>query len=411
MLEIDKILSNEDLVNLVGSSKQIENFYNNNSMPTNVKKSLLKQLSRYCEFEEIKINKKSHYKILKINEVVKDKVDKRINNGSSQIKFTDHLETSLALAILNGIKKEFCEYDLEKRGYDYDMPYFTITNTKLMLEVGLANETYKRFKNKTISYNKEKKCNHNQTAIDIAFRKVKNLSSNMHSALNRLKNKHKLINIADCFVAKGERKNYMYFNNRRFIDDENPVIQYNEIWLNGNENYNKVKQIEKQVLIEMNAKTKEELDKCKKEKYDKEVNKRLKMELGVDAIIKANKITVLNIEWLENFIKDREDLDISKIINSMSAYNILVENLKNRNNNNYKSRLDRKIKFLSKNSICKDGFDNEEEKDIMELALKEIEKEAESEIKIYEDLVKIIVDNKDVIKIAKEKCYKEKGEK
>ena len=81
----NETVTNDDIVYFIG---------------TNVKKSLLKQLSRYCTFEEIKINKKSHYKIIEINDVVGEIKDKRMNNGSKNVKFTEHLETALALTIL-----------------------------------------------------------------------------------------------------------------------------------------------------------------------------------------------------------------------------------------------------------------------------------------------------------------------
>lgn len=413
MLEVGKVLSNEEVIDLVGTEKQKEQYKLKKTFKGNTKSAVLKNLSSICKFEEIKVGRKSSYKIIEVYDEKKEVKDNRINNGASKIKFTEHLETALALAILKESKKEFSDTDMDIKGYDYDMPYFTITNTNLMFAVGLANATYCDYKNKKEAY-AEEVGNYKQSTVDIAFDKVKNLSKNMHSALNRLSNSHKLITCTECLVAKGMKTESIIVGDRKYTSE----YEFVDVWVKGSEDYNKVKQNEKAVLNEMGVSSLEAIkrNKIKTSKYERLLAKRLNEEMGINRIFYTNKITIMKVEWLEKFISEREDLDISRIINSMSAYNILVENLKNRTKGNLQNRIDKKLKAINKNSIQeKDGFDISEEyqskliKEALDLAIHEIEEEDNTEIKIYNDLVNIVVNDEDIINLAKEKCYKQKN--
>lgn len=82
ILKKGNILTNYDLVRLVGSDKQISNYEKTKKIQKPTKDSLLKQLSAYCEYKEVKVGRSINYKITNIYEEKRDKEEKRGGNNS-----------------------------------------------------------------------------------------------------------------------------------------------------------------------------------------------------------------------------------------------------------------------------------------------------------------------------------------
>lgn len=80
-LEVGQILTNEDLVNLMGSEKQRENYRNKRKLQKKTKESLLKQLDRYCKYLEYSEGNAKRYEIIEVFEKCKDKKDNRKGNS------------------------------------------------------------------------------------------------------------------------------------------------------------------------------------------------------------------------------------------------------------------------------------------------------------------------------------------
>ena len=71
-LKVGQILTNEDLINLMGSEKQKNNYKLKRMLQPKTKKSLLKQLDRYCKYETGKKGKLITYKITEVFNETKD---------------------------------------------------------------------------------------------------------------------------------------------------------------------------------------------------------------------------------------------------------------------------------------------------------------------------------------------------
>lgn len=80
-LKVGQILTNEDLVNLMGSEKQRENYKTKRKLQKKTKESLLKQLDRYCKYLEYKKGNAKQYEIVEVFENCKDKKDNRKGNS------------------------------------------------------------------------------------------------------------------------------------------------------------------------------------------------------------------------------------------------------------------------------------------------------------------------------------------
>lgn len=90
-LKVGQILTNEDLINLMGSEKQKNNYKLKRMLQPKTKKSLLKQLDRYCKYETGKKGKLITYKITEVFNETKEKVDNRKGNsgGSNNSIYQD----------------------------------------------------------------------------------------------------------------------------------------------------------------------------------------------------------------------------------------------------------------------------------------------------------------------------------
>ena len=86
MFKKGEIISNKVLVNKLGNNNQIRHFNTHKRLPINTKNSLLKKLSIYNTFEEIKINNKTFYKINEANDIKKAISDSK-NLPGGEIKF------------------------------------------------------------------------------------------------------------------------------------------------------------------------------------------------------------------------------------------------------------------------------------------------------------------------------------
>ena len=117
-----QVLSNLELVQLLGTEAQKESYKKNNKLYINTKKALLRELESYCTYEEIKINK-IYYKIVKIHEHKKN-LDKRKNNKSKS-KYIELIE--------NIIVNKMLESNLDN---------MRLTNTKLMYQLSFINSAY-----------------------------------------------------------------------------------------------------------------------------------------------------------------------------------------------------------------------------------------------------------------------------
>lgn len=86
MFKVNELINNEELINRLGSEKQKSNYYKNNKLLINIKKSLLKKLSIYTSFVEIKINNRIFYKI---NQVYDDRkiITNNIKYSKSKLNF------------------------------------------------------------------------------------------------------------------------------------------------------------------------------------------------------------------------------------------------------------------------------------------------------------------------------------
>ena len=80
MIKVGDVLTDEDVVGLVGSEKQIESFKKCNSLYGNTKKSIFKKFNSICKYKVIKTNKRHAYKIIEVYDKPKEIIDKRINN-------------------------------------------------------------------------------------------------------------------------------------------------------------------------------------------------------------------------------------------------------------------------------------------------------------------------------------------
>lgn len=81
-LRVGQILTNEDLVELMGSEKQKISYREKRMLQPKTKNSLLKQLDRYCKYNQSKTGKLITYEITEVFGFVREKEDKRGGNNS-----------------------------------------------------------------------------------------------------------------------------------------------------------------------------------------------------------------------------------------------------------------------------------------------------------------------------------------
>lgn len=81
-LRVGQILTNEDLVELMGSEKQKTSYREKRMLQPKTKNSLLKQLDRYCKYNQSKTGKLITYEITEVFGFVREKEDKRGGNNS-----------------------------------------------------------------------------------------------------------------------------------------------------------------------------------------------------------------------------------------------------------------------------------------------------------------------------------------
>lgn len=122
-----EVVSNKILVDKLGNKKQKDSLKANKRLCTNTKKSLLKKLSIYTTYEEIKINNKTFYKITKVKEIKKiGSKPKKVPGG--EVKFL------LEQLLLNIFKEQ------------KNTVYYS--NSKLLKELNLLSDGYFYFINK-----------------------------------------------------------------------------------------------------------------------------------------------------------------------------------------------------------------------------------------------------------------------
>lgn len=333
-MEVGQILTVEDLVNLVGTEKQKENYYKKNNIGTNVKKSLLKQLGRYCEYKEIRIKRKSHFEIIEIFNEAKQNVDKRCNNGENNKKFTKHLELSILNLCKNMINKNIFKDEYETDVYDScdGVKSFTITKNNLMLSVGVINNTYKEYNTKRKDLAKE--LNAKIENIDNAYVHAEKLSKQVFTAMNKLR-KSRNITYANAYII--EENVYMLDMYGQPICDENglPITQIKKsVHPETTAKYDLIAKTEREVLNEMNIGHNILMfnNKLKAEFY-RRLNKKL-LKYRITKCYKVIKISVISTELLDKNIKLlEEDWLLCNNINNRSSYNIMIENSYNRNKN------------------------------------------------------------------------------
>lgn len=381
-MKIGELYTIGDLVQLIGTDKQKEMFAKNNKLVGDPKKSLVKKLDSLCVYEQTKIGRKIAYKIVEIYDVPKEIIDNRTSNGAHMIKFTEHLEVAIAAVILSELESDENVDELKVKGFNYDMPYFTISSSRLMMLTGVVNGLYYNYKNKRNLFNKEVMNNAlDANTLNLVFDKVDSLKNSINSAINRLSKNKKLISCVTALKVEGHRKREIIFEGTKFTSNE----KFREIWVEDSDNYDRVKKIKKKVMLEMGIENYSTIisNKVTLNKFRKILNKRIKEELGVESCFTVNKITVMQKEWLEDYVAKSEDRDILPLINSLSSFNILLENAAIRKEKN------KDLLGLNSNGTFVDEFNF-------------------SELDGYKTLIERKADKESLNK-AKEKCYKGVG--
>lgn len=331
-MEVGQILTTKDLVELVGTDKQKSSYYKNNNIGTNVKKSLLKQLSRFCSYEEIKIKRRSHFKILEIYSEVKESEDKRNKNGNNNKKFTKHLELSILKLCKNIIEEDDCL----KNSYshlltqDQNIKSFTITKNNLMLSIGVINKSYKEYNSKRRDLAKE--LNAKLENVDEAYIRTEKLSNQVFTAMNKLR-KNRNINYSNAYLIE-ENVYILDDYGQPLCDDKGVPITTVEksVHVETTNKYNLITKIERETLEEMEINYNIlAFNPILKKEFYKRVDKKL-LKYRINKCYKVIKISVISTKLLEKDIEILEkDWMLCNHINNLSSYNIMIENSYNRN--------------------------------------------------------------------------------
>lgn len=121
---VGQVLSNLELVQLLGTTAQQESYKKNNKLYANTKKALLRELESLCKFKEIKVKNKINYVVLEIFTEKKIIEDKRKNNKGKGKGYEDLIKTIILKLLEKNNNK------------------LTLSNTLLMHKMGMVNKKY-----------------------------------------------------------------------------------------------------------------------------------------------------------------------------------------------------------------------------------------------------------------------------
>lgn len=82
MFKKGQIINSKELVEKMGTEKQIAKYNQTNKLQKSAKDSLLKNLSLYCEYKEVKVGRSINYEILEVYSEPRVKEEKRGGNNS-----------------------------------------------------------------------------------------------------------------------------------------------------------------------------------------------------------------------------------------------------------------------------------------------------------------------------------------
>lgn len=246
-IKVGQILTNEDIVNIVGNEKQIAAFNKRNKLTEPSKSAIFKKLESICSYELTKVGRKQAYIITEVYNVKKEIVDKRkIGNNSV---FTDDFKNIIIDCIYNSNKLPLEE--------------MLISKTTLFQLVNLINNNYKIGRK-----DKEKLAQ----MLDIPKKTVDDFYDNSYSKLGKT---------VESGLKSCRSSSVLMYESVVAIAIYNPNVSYNElgspIVIGGNE-------IKNDIVLTYREATKEE------KKVILNCERAVKKELGLDE--NANNNTV-----------------------------------------------------------------------------------------------------------------------
>lgn len=159
MLKVGDIIDTKKLVEFFGTEKQKNSYYKNNKLRTNIKNSLLKNLSIIANFEEIKKGRNKYYQITYIKDAdesliiqLKNKsteaIDKKIYNFINSISKDEDEKIILTInqfiEKLNLVKEKFW---ILNRSYNYLNKDKIEKNSYIEVDIGIRKIYFSLLKN------------------------------------------------------------------------------------------------------------------------------------------------------------------------------------------------------------------------------------------------------------------------
>lgn len=329
-MKISQILTNEDVVNLVGNSKQIATFNKNKKLTEPSKTAILKKLESICRFEKIKIGRKVGYKVIEIYDTKKEIEDKRKNNkGGNNKVFVDDFKK----IIIDVMYKNKTEEML-------------LSKTAMFKTANLINDNYKIGRN-----NIEKLSKLLNTPQNLIYE----FYDNNHSKLKKTV-ETSLRNCRSKSILMYEEVVAIAINKANIVKNElgEPIIENGKIKYETILEYREATKDEKQLILNYEEKVKSDLgfdeNASEQELYLsgkwKEFKKKVEKELrnkgtNINFYYKAYKLTWNNktIEKMHNrYCSDLGDLMLAKnninknIVDSINKTNKTIKRNKIKNN-------------------------------------------------------------------------------
>ncbi|MBP3931563.1 MAG: hypothetical protein J6D47_18615 [Peptostreptococcaceae bacterium] len=360
-IEVGQILSNEDVVNLMGNEKQIAAFYKRNKLTEPSKSAVMKKLESVCKYENTKIGRKQAYKIIEVYEQEKEIIDKRkINNKGNNSIFTNDFKNIIIDCIYNNGK-----ISLEE---------MLISKTALFQLVNLINNNYKIGRK-----DKEKLAQ----MLDVPKKTVDDFYDNSYS---------KLAKTVESGLKSCRSSSILTYESVVAIAVYNPNVSYNELGepvvLNGSEiknnialNYREATKEEKKVILSCEREVKKYLG------FDENVNNSAlylsgKWKQYKNLVTKELKDRGTNIKfyydaykltWVEENIKKlyEQHCSLINVISSNKDINDnIIKSFNKTNNTRLKNMEKEKIKridnFIEDNNKLINVLINDSAEDIQE---------------------------------------------